>query len=122
MAENAAKSGAEGWDDEAVAKAHAIYTPSTLSIYDVLVHGLSNHVAWRCPTRKLLELYRANLSVRAVPVSRGRHDVRFTYEPPRVRSGLLITLAALGALLAWTAASTIAVLRGPSPPRAGAAS
>jgi ubiquinone/menaquinone biosynthesis C-methylase UbiE len=28
----------------------------------VLVHGLSNHVAWRCPTRKLLELYRANLS------------------------------------------------------------
>jgi hypothetical protein len=62
MAENAAKSGAEGWDDEAVAKAHAIYTPSTLSIYDVLVHGLSNHVAWRCPTRKLLELYRANLS------------------------------------------------------------
>ena len=62
MAENAAKSGAEEWDDEAVAKAHAIYTPSTLSIYDVLVHGLSNHVAWRCPTRKLLELYRANLS------------------------------------------------------------
>jgi hypothetical protein len=62
MAENAAKSGAEGWDDEAVAKAHAIYTPSMLSIYDVLVHGLSNHLAWRCPTRKLLELYRANLS------------------------------------------------------------
>jgi hypothetical protein len=33
-----------------------------LSIYDVLVHGLSNHLAWRCPTRKLLALYRANLS------------------------------------------------------------
>ena len=33
-----------------------------LSIYDVVVHGLSNHVAWRCPTRKLLDLYRANLS------------------------------------------------------------
>jgi hypothetical protein len=78
MAENAAKSGAEGWDDEAVAKAHAIYTPSTLSIYDVLVHGLSNHVAWRCPTRKLLELYRANLSanhLEAVVIDRaGRSD------------------------------------------------
>jgi ubiquinone/menaquinone biosynthesis C-methylase UbiE len=33
-----------------------------LSIYDVLVHGLSNYLAWRCPTRRLLRLYRANLS------------------------------------------------------------
>jgi hypothetical protein len=33
-----------------------------LSIYDLLVHGVSNHLAWRCPTRKLLDLYRANLS------------------------------------------------------------
>lgn len=49
-------------DEEAIAKAHAIYTPSMLSIYDLLVHGVSNHLAWRCPTRKLLDLYRANLS------------------------------------------------------------
>jgi hypothetical protein len=33
-----------------------------LSIYDVLVHGLSNRFAWRCPTQRLLDLYRANLS------------------------------------------------------------
>jgi hypothetical protein len=33
-----------------------------LSIYDLLVHGLSNRLAWRCPTRRLLDLYRANLS------------------------------------------------------------
>jgi hypothetical protein len=33
-----------------------------LSIYDVLVHGPSNRFAWRCPTRRLLDLYRANLS------------------------------------------------------------
>ncbi len=33
-----------------------------LSVYDLLVHGLSNHLAWRCPTRRLIELYRANLS------------------------------------------------------------
>jgi hypothetical protein len=49
-------------DAAAVAKAHAIYTPFMLSIYDLLVHGLSNRLAWRCPTRRLLKLYRANLS------------------------------------------------------------
>jgi hypothetical protein len=49
-------------DETAVAKAHAVYTPFTLSIYDVLVHGLSNRFAWRCPTRHLVELYRDNLS------------------------------------------------------------
>jgi hypothetical protein len=49
-------------DEEAIAKAHAIYTPVMLSFYDLLVHGLSNHLAWRCPTRRLVDLYRANLS------------------------------------------------------------
>jgi hypothetical protein len=49
-------------DDNAVAKAHAVYTPFTLAIYDVLVHGLSNRFAWRCPTRRLVELYRENMS------------------------------------------------------------
>jgi hypothetical protein len=49
-------------DEEAVAKAHAIYTPVMLAFYDLLVHGLSNHLAWRCPTRRLVDLYRANLS------------------------------------------------------------
>jgi hypothetical protein len=33
-----------------------------LSIYDVLVHGLSSRFAWRCPTQQLIELYRTNLS------------------------------------------------------------
>jgi len=61
MADNLAKRDTKAFH-EAVAKAHAIYTPSMLSIYDLVVHGLSNHVAWRCPTRKLLDLYRANLS------------------------------------------------------------
>jgi hypothetical protein len=49
-------------DENAVAKAHAVYTPFTLAIYDVLVHGLSNRFAWRCPTQRLVELYRQNLS------------------------------------------------------------
>jgi hypothetical protein len=49
-------------DMDAVARAHAVYTPAMLSFYDLVVHGLSNHLAWGCPTRRLLELYRANLS------------------------------------------------------------
>src|SRR5581483_4450591 len=53
-----------GADGDAVARAHAIYTPMMLSLYDLVVHGLSNHLAWGCPTRRLLELYRANLSAR----------------------------------------------------------
>jgi hypothetical protein len=53
---------ADAPDAAAIAAAHAIYTPSMLSIYDVLVHGLSNRFAWRCPTEKLLGLYRGDLS------------------------------------------------------------
>ena len=49
-------------DADAIAKAHAVYTPGMLSFYDVLVHGLSNRFAWRCPTETLIELYRDNLS------------------------------------------------------------
>jgi hypothetical protein len=49
-------------DQTAVARAHAVYTPFMLSVYDLLVHGLSSHLAWRCPTRRLLGLYHANLS------------------------------------------------------------
>jgi SAM-dependent methyltransferase len=48
--------------DDQIARAHAAYTPFMLSIYDVLVHGLSNRFAWRCPTEQLIELYRTNLS------------------------------------------------------------
>ncbi|MGZ5863396.1 MAG: class I SAM-dependent methyltransferase [Methyloceanibacter sp.] len=48
--------------DDAIAKAHAIYTPRALALYDALVHGLSNRLAWRCPTARLLRLYADNLS------------------------------------------------------------
>jgi 2-polyprenyl-3-methyl-5-hydroxy-6-metoxy-1,4-benzoquinol methylase len=50
------------YDPDAVAKAHAIYTPFMLSFYDRIVHGLSNRFAWRCPTERLTQLYAANLS------------------------------------------------------------
>lgn len=54
---------------------------------------------------------RANLSVRAVQVPAGRHEVRFTYEAPGVSAGLRITVVAVGLLLLWTAAAGYVVVR-----------
>jgi SAM-dependent methyltransferase len=51
-------------DPDAIAKAHAIYTSGTLRLYDLVVHGVSNHLAWRCPTARLIDLYRGALSRR----------------------------------------------------------
>ena len=51
-------------DAAAIEAAHAIYTPLMLSFYDRLVHGLSNRFAWRCPTERMIDLYRNNLSSR----------------------------------------------------------
>jgi hypothetical protein len=50
------------FDAAAVARAHAVYTPFALAVYDLVVHGLSNRFAWRCPTSRLIKLYDANLS------------------------------------------------------------
>jgi SAM-dependent methyltransferase len=51
-------------DAAAIGRAHAIYTPLMLAIYDRLVHGFSNRFAWACPTERLLDLYRNNLASR----------------------------------------------------------
>jgi SAM-dependent methyltransferase len=51
-------------DEAAIAKAHAIYTPLMLRVYDRLVHGFSNRFAWGCSTARLLDLYRGNLASR----------------------------------------------------------
>jgi len=56
-------------------------------------------------------IYRANISVRAVPVSAGRHDVTFVYEPPGLVRGLTISLAACAALLAWAGAAAYTLRR-----------
>jgi len=56
---------------EDVEAGQAIYTPKTLAVYDLLVHGLSNHVVWRCPTRRLQALYERNVSARHLDVGVG---------------------------------------------------
>jgi uncharacterized membrane protein YfhO len=48
-------------------------------------------------------MYRANLSIRAVPVTKGHHRVRFDYEMPGVVRGAQTSLAGLSVLLLWFA-------------------
>jgi hypothetical protein len=49
-------------DPAAIPRAHAVYTPFALRFYDLVVHGFSSRVAWRCPTSRLTALYERNLS------------------------------------------------------------
>jgi hypothetical protein len=56
-------------------------------------------------------LYRANIAVRGIDVPGGTHAVRFTYDPPGFRRGLLISAVSLTLLLLWTAAAAYAARR-----------
>jgi SAM-dependent methyltransferase len=49
---------------EAVLRGQAVYTPLTLRVYDAWVLGFSNHLVWRCPTRRLLRHYGEHLRSR----------------------------------------------------------
>jgi hypothetical protein len=64
MAETHADKNGGAPDAAAIGRAHAVYTPVMLAIYDRLVHGFSNRFAWHCPTERLLDLYRSNLASR----------------------------------------------------------
>jgi hypothetical protein len=46
-------------------------------------------------------IYRANLSVRAIPVTAGHHRIVLRYEPPGWRSGLIVSAGAMAMLLLW---------------------
>jgi SAM-dependent methyltransferase len=56
---------------EDVARGAAAYKTWTLCFYDAVVHGLSNRIAWRCPTAALLELYDRHVSERHLDVGVG---------------------------------------------------
>jgi hypothetical protein len=53
-------------------------------------------------------IYRANLAIRAVPITRGRHRVRFEYEMPGFVRGAQLSLVGLSALLLWAAGARYA--------------
>jgi hypothetical protein len=50
-------------------------------------------------------IYRANHSVRGIQLPKGRHEVRFVYDPPGFWRGFQITALSAGLLLLWTAGS-----------------
>lgn len=54
-----------------ISAGQAIYQPLTLAAYDVVVHGVSNHWIWRCPTHQLTRLYDRNVSARHVDLGVG---------------------------------------------------
>lgn len=54
-----------------VERAHQIYTPRTLALYDWWVHGVSNRCFWKCPTEKLLELFRTHITSNHLEVGAG---------------------------------------------------
>jgi len=48
-----------------------IYTPGALDFYDIVVHGLSNTFAWRCPTKELIAQYNRNVGSRHMDIGVG---------------------------------------------------
>jgi len=62
---------ASGPTSEAVAAGQAVYSPRVLKVYDLVVHGVSNHLIWRCPTRHLQALYERHLGRRHLDVGVG---------------------------------------------------
>jgi hypothetical protein len=56
---------------EEVAAGQAIYTPKLLSIYDLLVLGLSNRFIWKCPTPRQLAHYDRHVSANHLDVGVG---------------------------------------------------
>lgn len=52
-------------------RAHAAYTKRSLALYDWWVLGISNRRIWKCPTEKIIDLYRAHLTENHLEVGVG---------------------------------------------------
>jgi SAM-dependent methyltransferase len=66
----------------------AAYTPLTLRLYDFIVHRISNHVFWKCPTAHLVGLYNRHVSSNHLDIGVGTgyflDRCRFPIPSPRV--------------------------------------
>ena len=73
---------------EQVEAGQAVYTNSVLSIYDLLVLGISNRFIWQCPTQRLLEFYNQNVTGNHLDVGVGTGyflaHCRFPSPSPRI--------------------------------------
>lgn len=72
-------------------RGQAVYTPLTLAFYDLAVLGVSNPLIWRCPTPRILELYRRHVTDDHldVGVGTGWYLDRCGFPGERPRIGLL---------------------------------
>jgi SAM-dependent methyltransferase len=73
-----------------VEKGAALYDAKTLRLYDLVVHGLSNPLAWRCPTKRLRQLYDDNVSARHLDVGVG--SGYFLHRSRSLRPGARVSL------------------------------
>lgn len=66
----------------------AVYSRFVLSIYDMYVHGLSNRLFWKCPTKRLIGNYNRHVSGNHLDVGVGTgfllDKCRFPVAAPRV--------------------------------------
>jgi len=73
--------------DEVLA-GQAIYTPGMLSVYDIVVLGISNSYIWKCPSSKIEGHYNANVSDNHLDVGVGTgyflDHCKFPSQQPRV--------------------------------------
>ncbi|GAB4577140.1 MAG: class I SAM-dependent methyltransferase [Roseibium sp.] len=56
---------------EAHRPGYAVYSRTSLAVYDALVLGLSNRGIWRCPSRNMIGLYRRYLSENHLDIGAG---------------------------------------------------
>jgi hypothetical protein len=57
--------------DEHSLAGQAVYTKAVLGIYDFWVHGISNHLIWRCPTMHPRTLYERHVTANHMDVGVG---------------------------------------------------
>jgi hypothetical protein len=73
---------------EQVHAGQAIYTRRTLSVYDLVVLGVSNRLIWKCPTERLEQHYNRHLTANHLDVGVGTgyflDRCRFPVPNPRV--------------------------------------
>jgi SAM-dependent methyltransferase len=74
--------------DKAVKAGQAVYTQRTLDLYDLVVLGLSNALIWKCPTRRLLDLYDRHIASSHLDVGVGTgwflDHCRFPQHKPQI--------------------------------------
>lgn len=69
----------------------ALYSKAFLAVYDMILHRVTTYLAWQCPTSRVLEHFRRNLSGEHldVGVGTGFFLKRCLAPPPAQRIGLL---------------------------------